>query len=96
MNRHILTAAMALAWCGQAAACDCTPDSLAFQDTFFKYCDEARAAYAAEAAFAEEGGAVQPAAAGPAAGIVPAAPPRSDAKPPVSPELASARGRLPQ
>jgi len=45
MNRPILVAAMALVCCGQAAACDCDPDSLAFQDTFFKYCDQARAAY---------------------------------------------------
>jgi hypothetical protein len=41
---------------GAAQACDCSPGSLAFQDAFFKYCDEARAAYEAAAPLAEEGG----------------------------------------
>lgn len=30
---------------GAARACDCSPGSLAFQDAFFRYCDEARAAH---------------------------------------------------
>jgi len=95
MNKHILAAAMALVWCGQAAACDCHPDSLAFQDTFFKYCDEARAVYDAGTTFAK-GDAVQQAAA-PRADSARTAPGRSAVvPPPVSPELVSARDRARQ
>jgi len=49
INRYF--PAMALAFCcSHAAACGCDPDSLAFQDTFFTYCDSARAAHEQAAA----------------------------------------------
>jgi len=48
----LIVAGMALAQAGPTAACGCDPENLDFQDTFFKYCDAARAAYEAEAALA--------------------------------------------
>ncbi len=49
VGRHL--PAMALAFsCSHAAACGCDPDSLAFQDAFFTYCDSARAAHGHAAA----------------------------------------------
>jgi hypothetical protein len=41
---------------GAVQACGCSPDSLVFQDAFFKYCDAARAAWEAEAPLAEAKG----------------------------------------
>ncbi len=49
MKKQILSVVFSFACGGNAMACGCEPGSLAFEDAFFKYCDGARAEYAAEA-----------------------------------------------
>ncbi|WP_141396324.1 hypothetical protein [Polaromonas sp. AET17H-212] len=95
MNTPILVLVFALVWCGRAAAtCNCEPDSLAFQDAFFKYCDWARAAYEAESQ-AQAQGQDQALRAQDDSGQT-VAPQSATVPPPVTPESVSARDPTPQ
>lgn len=95
MNKPVLVLVFALVWCGRAAAtCNCEPDSLAFQDAFFKYCDWARAAHEAES-LAQAQAQAQALRAQDDSGQT-VAPQSATAPPPVTPESESARDPRPQ
>ena len=53
MLKRCLLPVVAMFISGTVQACGCSPDSLVFQDAFFKYCDEARAAHETAAPLAE-------------------------------------------
>jgi len=59
VDRRILATVAVFTFCSaRALACGCDPGSLTFQDAFFRYCDDARAAHEAAVSVAM-GGTVQ-------------------------------------